>query len=518
VSFSGNSNALVNLGSGIINGGVSMTGSNNSVTLFTGSVISGALNMGADTQSLLTLDGAETSLFSSAITGATTFAGGLTKQGAGIWTIDRTLNVSFVTISEGALQLGNGGTNGSFGSGNITNNAALIVKRSDATTLSNTISGTGSFTQSGTGTTTLSASNSYSGGTAINAGKLAISNGSSFGDNTVTFASNGTTVAALASVRVTNKYVLTGDGTMDVGAFILTNSGVISGAGSLTKAGAGTMVLGAANTYTGGTTINVGTVAISNGAAFGSNTVNFASNGTTVAALASVRVANNYALTGNGTMDVGANNLTNFGVISGAGGLTKAGTGTMVLSGNNSYTGATTVSAGTLELASLTGSAAGSVSSVTVATGATLLVSQSNQVNNNATVTLSGGTITRGSGVSEVFGNLNLTEASFLDFGAGTAGNLTFGTYQNNTTPSALLTLNNFTFGNSFTFNSTSFSQGSINSYFQFGTGFVDYSLSNTGSTFTITAIPEPSTYVAAIGLLALMLWPLRRRLRGKVS
>ncbi len=36
--------------------------------------------------------------------------------------------------------------------------------------------------------------------------------------------------------------------------------------------------------------------------------------------------------------------------------------------------------------------------------------------------------------------------------------------------------------------------------------------------TFTITAIPEPSTYVAAIGLLALMLWPLRRRLRGTAS
>ncbi len=34
----------------------------------------------------------------------------------------------------------------------------------------------------------------------------------------------------------------------------------------------------------------------------------------------------------------------------------------------------------------------------------------------------------------------------------------------------------------------------------------------------TTTAIPEPSTYVAAIALLALMLWPLRRRLRGKVS
>ncbi|MFZ4484428.1 MAG: PEP-CTERM sorting domain-containing protein [Chthoniobacterales bacterium] len=67
-------------------------------------------------------------------------------------------------------------------------------------------------------------------------------------------------------------------------------------------------------------------------------------------------------------------------------------------------------------------------------------------------------------------------------------------------------------------FNSTSFSQRGINSYFQFGTGFVDYCLSNRNSTFTvISAIPEPSTYVAAIGLLALMLWLLRRRrLRGE--
>ena len=131
--------------------------------------------------------------------------------------------------------------------------------------------------------------------------------------------------------------------------------------------------------------------------------------------------------------------------------------------------------------------------------------------------TLSGGTITRGSGVSEVFGNLNLTQASFLNFGTGTAGNLTFGTYQDNAqTESALLTINNFLPGNSFTFNSTSFSQGSINSYFQFGTGFVGYSLGNTGSTFTITPIPEPSTYVAALGLLALMLWPLCRRFRVK--
>ncbi len=57
----------------------------------------------------------------------------------------------------------------------------------------------------------------------------------------------------------------------------------------------------------------------------------------------------------------------------------------------------------------------------------------------------------------------------------------------------------------------------SSSSFFFFTNGGI-CSSSRNGSTFTITAIPEPSTYVAAIGLLAMMLWPLRRRLLGKVS
>ncbi len=150
-----------------------------------------------------------------------------------------------------------------------------------------------------------------------------------------------------------------------------------------------------------------------------------------------------------------------------------------------------------------------------VAAGATLLLSQSHQVNNNAAVTLSGGTMQRAGGVSEVFGSLDLTTGSFLDFGTGAVGNLTFGTYQNNQqTESALLTLNNFMPGNSFTFSSTSFSTNSFGSYFTFGTGYVDSSITNTGSTFTITAIPEPSTILAALGLAGLMLWPAAKRLR----
>jgi fibronectin-binding autotransporter adhesin len=323
-------------------------------------------------------------------------AGSLTKAGAGTmvlgaantYTGGTTINAGTVAISNGAsfgsntvTFASNGTTVAALASVLVTNNYVLTGSGTmdvgaNVLTNSGVISGAGSLTKEGTGTMVLGAANTYTGGTTINAGTVAISNGSSFGSNTVTFASNDTTVAALASVRVTNDYALTGSGTMDVGANILTNSGVISGAGSLTKAGAGTMVLGAANTYTGGTTINAGTVAISNGASFGSNTVTFASNGTRVVALASVQVTNDYALTGNGTMDVGANNLTNSGVISGAGSLTKAGAGTMLLSGLNTYGGTTTVGGGTLQVTNLANagvnSAIGTNGTIILTNGGTL--------------------------------------------------------------------------------------------------------------------------------------------------
>lgn len=210
---------------------------------------------------------------------------------------------------------------------------------------------------------------------------------------------------------------------------------------------------------------------------------------------------------GNATDNVvvidGAGGITVNSIISGFGrGLAKSGSGAgfLTLGAANTFSGATTVSAGTLRLSSASGGALGSTASVSVASGATLLIAQSNQVNDGAALSLSGGTITRGAGVSETFGNLSVTGSGFIDFGTGVVGELRFGTY----TPSALLTVNNFLPGNKLVFVGSNLS-ASINntSLFSFQGAFESTWNSGT-STFTITAIPEASTWFAAVLLVSL--------------
>ena len=97
--------------------------------------------------------------------------------------------------------------------------------------------------------------------------------------------------------------------------------------------------------------------------------------------------------------------------------------------------------------------ALGSTGSVSVTSGATLLISQNQQMSNTAAVSLSDGTIRTTSEINETFGNLSVTGNSFLDFGTtsyANANTIGFGTY----TTSALLAIDNFNFGSTMTFKS----------------------------------------------------------------
>jgi fibronectin-binding autotransporter adhesin len=310
-------------------------------------------------------------------------------------------------------------------------------------------------------------------------------------------------------------------------------TGVISGSGntysntttSIVKDGGGTVYLSGNNTFTGDTRILDGSLNVISGAstnALGVGSDFFISSLGTLEVAGNVSVSsiqgagegdagnvqlfNNAALTVNGA----GKTMTMAGDITGFGGLRVVGnTNTIVtLAGNNTFSQATVVNAGTLALAGSGGDQAlRSTVSVTVGSSGKLLLSTSDQVRDNAGITLSGGTIQRGSGVSEVFGNLNLTTASFLDYGTGSTGTLRFGSY----TPSSLLTVQNFLPGNKLQFGSTLTEAQLTNpTLFSFSNGFTT---GTEGGFFTITAIPEPSTYVVAVGLLGMLLWSHRRRL-----
>lgn len=172
------------------------------------------------------------------VSGVFSFTGGginggtaLTKTGAGT-TVLATNNTytGVTTISAGTLQIGNGGTAGTLGSSNTTNNGTLSFNRSDAVTYSGVVSGSGVVRSDGTGTTNLLSANTYSGGTVISKGTMVGRAATSFGTGAITLndASTGAANTGLYFNPIGNDTVITiannlvvanqGTGTVSIGS------------------------------------------------------------------------------------------------------------------------------------------------------------------------------------------------------------------------------------------------------------------------------------------------------------
>ena len=217
--------------------------------------------------------------------------------------------------------------------------------------------------------------------------------------------------------------------------FTNTFNGVISGAGALTQSGTGVLVLGGSNTFTNTLTISKGTVRLGGNERLSdlmpllitATTATFDLNNfsETIGSLAST--AKGKVTLGGGSLTAGGNNLstTNSAVISGTGGgFFKAGTGTLIFTSANTYTGNTVVAAGTLQLGNIRSSPAPRRSSSAMARRSLTW----NGTNYSQTVTslagagnvILGTTLTAGNTTTTTFSGTISGTGAFTKVGTGT--------------------------------------------------------------------------------------------------
>jgi autotransporter-associated beta strand protein len=128
----------------------------------------------------------------------------------------------------------------------------------------------------------------------------------------------------------------------------------ISGAGTLSKAGTGTLILTGNNSYAGGTTITGGFINFNSANSFGTGPIAIDGGGLQWATGNTADISAQLAAFGAGgaTFDTNGNNVTLASSLSGVGGVTKTGAGTMTLAGVNTYQGGTTINGGVLAVSS----------------------------------------------------------------------------------------------------------------------------------------------------------------------
>jgi autotransporter-associated beta strand protein len=311
----------------------------------------------------LTISGGTQSL-----SGINTYTGATTITGGKLVLVAGSSLKSAVTLAGGNLDLTASSTatgaatiNSLAGTNTVTLGSNTLVLSAASGNFAGTIQGAGNVTIN-SGTETFSGSSIYTGTTTVAAGKLILTGSlASTSKLNISGALDATGASGASSGPLTFAS-LAGSGTVAMGAHgLVLNpgansstvfSGVISGSAGLTVNGAGVQILSGANTYTGGTTIGSGaTLQIGNG----NNTGAIFYDATAPAANG---VANS------GTLRFARLDKATFANnISGTGNVVQAGIGTTILTGNNTYTGTTTISAGTLQIGD--GTTTGSIAKTT---------------------------------------------------------------------------------------------------------------------------------------------------------
>jgi len=450
--------------------------------------VSGAID--TDTGCLLLIDGSGNTTLSGAISNS----GGIAKDGSGTLTLSNSGNsyTGGTWIHAGTLALGSsnvipdgsatvvdGGTLALDGFSDVVNSITLQNGTISSTTgvlssssfdlrngtITAKLGGAGTLTKSTSGTIVLSGSDSYTGGTIINGGVLQFAAGNALpasGNITINtggalrasgpYSQVGGTTGWLFSGRIVNTSAgtialvqdegninMAGYASLSLGAIgNVTYTGTLTpvnniyrlggGGGTLTVnsnlvdgsvrslvvdggGSGGTVVLaGTGNTYSGGTTVSAGTLRLGNASALGNTLAQ-----TTVASGATLDV-NGYTVTlgslsgqglvslPGGKISIGANNssTTFSGTISGTGQVEKIGSGTLLLSGGDTYSGITTISSGTLQIGD--GGATGTLGTNSVVDNADLWFNRSDNITVSNLISGSGNVQQKGTGILTLSG------------------------------------------------------------------------------------------------------------------
>jgi fibronectin-binding autotransporter adhesin len=272
-----------------------------------------------------------------------------------------------ITINSGTVQVGNGGTVGSLGTGTIVNNGTLLYARSDAPTVANVINGSGSLVfGSGSGGAALTGANGYLGGTTITSGTVFPDNNSAFGAATSPVVVTSGSAGQIYTVQA-NTYAqpiqIGGSGPTNVnGAFL----GALRAGGAVVSTFSGPVTVAALsiiNVDSGATLLLSNTNALS---ASGNLAVEATGAGT-LAFGGNVNLGANSIIDSTIAIELEPPTATTINIstlIQDTASINQNGAGTSVISSSNTYSGATTITNGML-LLSTNGQISNSTSSIT---------------------------------------------------------------------------------------------------------------------------------------------------------